>query len=320
TLNAYFDDLYDAEILQKDTADFFKLQYHIANPSPDPVNEQNPADPAARSLYYGINLPPAAVMDGILGNYYSTTFDGNYQKITPREIDRRSLEDPLFDIQISNIDGGLSADSLKFDVEFTYIHPTQAFSNPVTFHVVLLEDRVDGSSIHRNVVRKFLLSTEGKTVNIPWVFNQTETIKVATSIDVPIGNDNDKLYLAAFVQERRIGSKVIHQATITKAPERSGKTITGTDDPVFAQIKDMAVYPNPTTRYINFATDAALTRDYQYTIVDQRGITILSGNLNRDLTVPQQVDLSNIADGVYMVMIHQNGRRLIQRKLAVLKR
>ncbi|HND43897.1 MAG TPA: hypothetical protein PKX51_16380, partial [Cyclobacteriaceae bacterium] len=74
------------------------------------------------------------------------------------------------------------------------------------------------------------------------------------------------------------------------------------------------------TRYVNFATEAPLTRDYQYSIIDQRGITVMSGNLNRDLTIPQQVEISNIADGVYVVLISQNGRRLTQRKLAVLKR
>jgi len=169
-------------------------------------------------------------------------------------------------------------------------------------------------------LRKFLLGTEGVTLNIPWITNQMEAIDSTIEITSPIGNNNTDLYLVAFIQDKQFDSKEIHQALRIKLNKKSQAIVTGIDDPVLEQIKDIAIYPNPATRYINFATEASLTRDYQYTIVDQRGITMLSGNLNRDLTIPQQVELSNLADGVYIVMIHQGNRRLIQRKLAVLKR
>jgi hypothetical protein len=318
--NTYFDDLYAAQFLgplAKDSSDFFKIQYHIANPWEDPINQSNPVDPAARSLFYGISQPPSAIMDGILDDYYGKTFNGNYLLIDEEELERRSLEDPLFDIKIDTLTA--TSTSIKFHIEFTYKHPTQAFSSPVTLHAVLVQDRV-GSLQHRNVMRKFLLGSEGVTLNTPWSFNHTEFIDKDIEIDAPIGNDNDSLYLVAFIQDKRFDSKEIHQAVKIKLHKKSRSVITGTEDPVFLQIKDIAIYPNPATRYINFATEATLTRGYQYTIVDQRGITVLSGNLNRDLTIPQQVELSNIADGVYIVMIHQGNRRLIQRKLAVLKR
>jgi hypothetical protein len=322
--NTYFDDLYADQFelpLPKDSSDFFKLQYHIANPGADPINEDNPVEPAARGNFYGVSQPPSAIMDGILGNYYGTTFNGNYLLITEEELERRSLEDPLFDIKIDTLTA--TSTSIKFNLEFTYKHPTLAFSSPVSIYAVLVEDNVDhyvGLPNQRNIVRKFLLGTEGVTLNIPWTFNQVESIDRDIQIDAPIGNDNTELYLVAFIQDKRIESKVIHQALKIKLNKKSQAIITGTDDPILAQVKDMAIYPNPATRYINFATESSLTRDYQYTIVDQRGITVLSGNLNRDLTIPQQVELSNIADGVYIVMIHQGNRRLIQRKLAVLKR
>jgi PKD repeat protein len=316
--NTYFDNLYDAQFigpLAKDSSDFFKIQYHIANPTEDPINQENPGDPAARSLFYGISQPPSAIMDGILGNYYGKTFNGNYLLINEEELERRSLEDPLFDIKIDTLTSGPT--SLKFHVEFIYKHPTLAFSSPVTLQVALVEDNVGDQ---RHVLRKFLLGTEGDTRNVSWNFDHKEFVDKDLEIDAPIGNNNNDLYLVAFIQDKRFDSKEIHQALRIKLNRKSQAIITGTDDPVFAQVKDMAIYPNPATRYVNFATDAVLTREYQYTIVDQRGITVLSGNLNRDLTIPQQVELSNIADGVYIVMIHQGNRRLIQRKLAVLKR
>ncbi|HMY94645.1 MAG TPA: PKD domain-containing protein, partial [Cyclobacteriaceae bacterium] len=318
--NTYFDNLYSAQFtgpLPKDSSDFFKIQYHIANPSDDPINQDNPIDPAARSLFYGISQPPSAIMDGILGNYYGTTFNGNYLSITEEQLERRALEDPLFDIKLDTL--AATSTTIKFHAEFTYKHPTLAFSTPVTVHVALVEDNV-GSPPQRNVLRKFMLGTEGVTLNLPWTFNHTEVIDRDLEIDAPIGTNNSNLYLIAFIQDKRFDSKIIHQAIKIKLSKKTQAIITGTDDPIFEQVKNMAVYPNPATRYVNFATEAPLTRDYQYSIIDQRGITVMSGNLNRDLTIPQQVEISNIADGVYVVLISQNGRRLTQRKLAVLKR
>ena len=317
-VNTFFDDLYDEQFigpLAKDSSDFFKIQYHIANPDPDPINQDNPVDQGARGLFYGVTKPPSGVMDGILGDYYGTDFNGNHQLITEEELERRSLEDPLFDIKLDTLTSGST--SLKFHVEFTYKHPTLAFSTPVTLQVALVEDHV---GTQRHILRKFLLGTEGVTLNIPWITNQMEAIDSTIEITSPIGNNNTDLYLVAFIQDKQFDSKEIHQALRIKLNKKSQAIVTGIDDPVLEQIKDIAIYPNPATRYINFATEASLTRDYQYTIVDQRGITMLSGNLNRDLTIPQQVELSNLADGVYIVMIHQGNRRLIQRKLAVLKR
>jgi hypothetical protein len=190
----------------------------------------------------------------------------------------------------------------------------------VTVHAALIEDHV-GPSDERNVLRRLLLGTEGFTITQSWALNQAVSIDRELEINAPIGANNGNLYLVVFIQDKRFNSKEIHQAVRIKLHRKSSAVITAVeDDPILAQVKDLAIYPNPATRYINFATDAELTRDYQYTIVDQRGVTIQSGNLNRNLTIAQQVELSNIADGAYIVMIHQGNRRLIQRKLIVLKR
>ncbi len=321
TLNNYFDNLYNNQMFLNDSSDFFKIQYHTSRPSSDPIYEQNHDDPDARSSFYGITKIPSGIMDGIHGNYYGDNLDGDHLKITSEILDRRALEDPLFDIKIETLPA--TPTSISMHIEFTYI-ATAALNNPVTLQVALVEDSVtvDPLPMQRNLLRKFLLGPSGKTVSNIWVMTQTMVIDTVLEITAPIGENNNRLYLVAFAQELKAQSNVIYQSAVYKIhEEKSQGKITGIeDDPVLAQIKDIAIYPNPATRYINFATETFLTRDYQFTIVDQRGITVLSGNLNRDLTIPQQVELSNIADGVYIVMIHQGNRRLIQRKLAVLKR
>jgi hypothetical protein len=42
--------------------------------------------------------------------------------------------------------------------------------------------------------------------------------------------------------------------------------------------------------------------------------------LKEDIFEPQQVELDNLANGVYIVMISRGGRALIHRKIAVMNR
>ena len=90
--------MFDDQLLTKAVSDFTKIEYHVANPGFDSLNFHNPTDPAGRGLQYGIVQPPAAIMDGIIGPFYTKTFDGSYTDITAEELDRRALESPVFEI------------------------------------------------------------------------------------------------------------------------------------------------------------------------------------------------------------------------------
>ncbi len=301
-----------------DSSDFFKIQYHIANIASDNINRDNPVDPLVRSLFYGATKPPVGIMDGLDGLYYGRNLNGAPTQIELKDLDRRALVDPLFDIEITELPT-LTNDSLHVSVKFTYIDSVNNLTTPVSLQLVLIEDI--GTTGLRNIVRKFLLSSEGQIETDVWTRGKEVTVTYKKPIDMKaIGSNNTKLYLAAFVQDRITGTRTVHQAEIKKLSTKSSSTITGIDNPELAEVKDISMFPNPATQYINFASENQLTRDYQFTIVDQRGVTVLTGNLNRDLSIPQQVELSGIADGVYIVMIHYGNKRLTQRKLAVLKR
>ena len=100
--NAYLNNLNPNQFSFPDESDFFRIQHHLANPSADPINQQNPAEPAARALYYGVSKPPAVIMDGVLGNYYGKPLTGDLT-ITAEDLDRRALESPLFAIRIDTL-------------------------------------------------------------------------------------------------------------------------------------------------------------------------------------------------------------------------
>jgi hypothetical protein len=92
------------------------------------------------------------------------------------------------------------------------------------------------------------------------------------------------------------------------------------DNPFYAEIGNIHVYPNPASKQINFALENPLTRDYTYRIIDQRGVTILEGELNHDLQTPQEVELTQLSNGIYFVQFRSAGKVVLYRKIGVMNR
>jgi hypothetical protein len=304
--------LYNSQFPIKDSTDFFKIQYNLANPTEDIINLESPYAPAARSLYYGISQPPAAIMDGIIGDYFTATFNGNYNLIRITDIERRSLESPVFDIQLNELP--VSPDSLKLDVTLTYIDSTSlTYNSPVALQVGL----VDGDVLTNvNVLRKFLLGSEALKIDMDWSLDQSLTIPtINAAIDVPVRNGNS-LYLIAFVQD---SSKRILQAIKQKAANnKSQQQVVGVDDPLTTAINRLHFYPNPATGQLNMVSDQPLPEGVAYTIIDQRGIQLLKGDVKTDITSPQQIDVRGLANGIYIISISRGGKPLLHRKIAVM--
>ena len=166
------------------------------------------------------------------------------------------------------------------------------------------------------MLRKLLLQREGFTVNRAWQVNDVQTVNIDYPVDVPIVNP-DNLYLVAFVQDKT--TRRILQARIFKAPQKVGITPVGIeDDPTTAEIQNISVYPNPASQHINFFLENSLSNDYQWHMVDQRGVVVLSGDLNRDLSVPQKIGIGTIANGIYFVRFVRGNRTITYKKIAVM--
>ncbi|MFD0998047.1 immunoglobulin domain-containing protein [Ohtaekwangia kribbensis] len=299
--------------------DFIKLQYHLESPGlQDAINAANPIDNNARAQIYGIRQPPATIMDGILNEYYGKDFNGFTGNITTVDIDRRSLEDPSFDITI-DIDGTTAADVLKADIQYTFIDKINSFTPPVILQAALVENGVNGNKFS---MRKLLYGPEGFIITDPLVAGTSvtyskpdaeETHQLAT----PIAN-GDSLYIIAFAQDkqtRRILQSVIMKVEQTKA---SQTPVGIPDDPAVAALQDLKIYPNPASQNIKLYLGDKLNRDYTWKLIDQRGITILNGDVNRDLTSPQLIDVTRIANGIYFMAIQTGDRSVLYTKIAVM--
>ncbi len=299
--------------------DFIKLQYHLASPGlEDAINAANPIDNNARAQIYGIRQPPATIMDGILNEYYGKDFNGFTGNITAVDIDRRSLEDPSFDITI-DIDGTTAPDVLKADIQYTFIDKINSFAPPVILQAALVENGVNGNKFS---LRKLLYGPEGFIINdqlvagTPVTYSKPdaeETHQLAT----PIAH-GDSLYIIAFAQDkqtRRILQSVIMKVEQTKV---SQTPVGIPDDPAVAALQDLKIYPNPASQNIKLYLGDKLNRDYTWKLIDQRGITVLQGDVNRDLTTPQQIDVTRIANGIYFMAIQTGDRSVLYTKVAVM--
>jgi hypothetical protein len=229
------------------------------------------------------------------------------------------LEDPAFLLKSVTFDDTAPSSQLKAQVVLSYVDSVNSLSNPVTFQALLVESDivVDGSpDLRKNVVRKFLFNTEGLTTTKTWNETEEQILDIDYTMSVPI-NDPENLYLVIFAQDKK--TTRILQSSIVKAPMKEGVQPVGTiEDPALAEIKDINLYPNPASKVVNFHLGRSTTKEYTWSIVDQRGVTMSQGKVERDLSIPQQVDVKNLANGVYFVQFALGDKTVLYKKLVVM--
>jgi len=325
--DAYLNSLYDNQItLNHLKSDFSAIYYHINSPTPDPLNTDNPADPTARGLFFGVTQPPATIMDGRL-SAKGTTFDGTYDKLTALEIDRRALIDPLFDLRLDTLPTGLNN---TVTVQLT-ITARENFTTPLIAHVALVEDNVGGN---RNVLRKLLFGGDGETITNTWVAGQT-IVKQRTDVEinVPIANPAN-LRLVAFVQDKNdipktpLGEpasspfKEIYQSISINAPRKTGSPVVGIEKEALlpTTLNGIRVFPNPANGLFNFEIPEGKVTGYAWKLSDQRGVIVQEGDFEDAINSRKQVDISSLANGVYFVIISGPGKSVVYQKLVIMNR
>ncbi len=249
-------------------------------------------------------------------------FDGTYTNLTAEELDRRALESPLFEItRLDSMSTGGNTIRLEMDVQYAD-SITTTFTNPVTFQIALVESNVQiagNPRVFRNVVRKLLLNTEGLTISRTWNLGDIHSnITVDRIVDVPI-QDPANLYLVGYVQDKI--TKQILQSRVIQGPPKTGVQPVGVDDgSVIAELNNIILYPNPAKNKFYFGFEGELRRNYSYSIIDQRGVTVLRGSIDRQRDIDQEVDVTSLANGIYFVAIGSSDKALVYKKIAILNR
>jgi PKD repeat protein len=305
----YLNTLYQEQFSFHSTSDFSDIRYHINVPGNDLLNQDNQADPAARALYFGVTLAPTTVMDGLLND----KFKGKFTDLNRVELDRRALEDPLFDLKLDTVPTGVNN---KIKVNLT-VTARQTVSTPLIVQVALVENTV-GS--FKNVLRKALFGSDGQTLINSFVAGQsTVTTNSSEEINVPIVNSN-QLSLIAFVQNK--STKEIYQSIKIAAPIKKGAVVVGLEDEVTpTSLNGISVYPNPANGMFNFGVpNGNSTEGYSWKLADQRGVIVTSGNFEGSINGVKQVSVADLPNAVYFVIITGPGKSIVYRKLVVMNR
>ncbi|MBL3655693.1 PKD domain-containing protein [Fulvivirga sediminis] len=299
----YFQRLAEQEISESGKLDFIMLEYHIADSGEDPLNDDNQGDPSARSIYYGISQAPKAVLDG-------NEFIGNPFEINQTAIERRSLMQPVFDIEITSLES--EPTSMEAVVKLTAL---RAISEDVIVHLAVVEnDIVVNGKTYGSVLKKLVFGGEGNTLRIDWVNGTSQELQSKWEVNTTL-YDNEKLYYVAFVQDR--ATQEVYGAVRVKAPAKQQADITSIEEPQAFSASEFNIYPNPATERLYFDLPN-MTTGMVWEIVDQRGVQMDMGDFDQQTN--HEVDISKLANGIYYVVISSQNKPLIYKKIAIMSK
>jgi hypothetical protein len=295
--------------------DFVYLNYHIAFPDDsDSLYRDNRSQPQTRANSYGFSQSILTTFDGNQGNDNLPTSWG-----IP-DLDTRTLFDPQFDIDLQLLPVGEDSISVRWDVT-----ATQQVDNPIVVHTLVIEKNIllqDGTIAH-NVVKKMLPNPGGssRTDMLSYAQGEGYSSQLDWAIDVRLYDGSD-LAVVVFVQEATDGGRAgeIYQVAIADVPgTKVSPIVTGIDDVLEAVARNINVYPNPVERDLYFSTSDRPGSSFNWRIVDQRGVTLMSDSFNFT-NGEYSVDTSEIPNGAYYLIISAADQPLTYEKLLIMHR
>ncbi|MBY0432995.1 MAG: T9SS type A sorting domain-containing protein, partial [Cyclobacteriaceae bacterium] len=255
--------------------------------------------------------PPATTIDGIIAGKKIT---GTSTELTHIELDRRALTDPLFDLQLTTLPTG-NNNTITVRLSMT---ARKAVNTPLIAQVALVENQ---TGTFKNVLRKQLFGADGETITLP--FNVNDNVsrqKDNIEINVPITNPS-QLTLIGYVQDKN--TKEIYQSIVVPAPTLQGAVVVGVEpDPLKSTtLNGIAIYPNPANGSFNFGLpDNTTSEGFTWKLLDQRGITVESGDFSNLINNTKSVNVSGLANGIYFITLSGPGGSVVHRKLVVMNR
>jgi hypothetical protein len=288
--------------------DIVGLVYHTSFPGADPMNLRNTADPSARAAWYSISQVPKSVVDG---NYYN----GNTLGITQSTIDKRSLVDPGFKIDVTASRGG---SALTTTATLT---AQQTISNHVTLYLAAIERNVtavtgnNGETHFRWVLDKLIPDAAGQVFTNTWNAGDVQTInqiwRYTPGVDV---YDESQFGVIAFVQDNT--TKEIYQTSYVGSQGPSGSpTVLGITSQN-STASEWEIYPNPSSSESNVIFKETLKVDLNYVIYDQLGKVVGNG-IAKGGGEGFVVNTSQLSPGIYTIMIGNEENELVNKKLVV---
>ena len=293
------------------------LTYHTSFDGEDILNLDNPSEPAARALYYGVSTTPRVVIDGHTGPAGSESSNNRnlvYEEWGDTFYSKRTLQISPFIINLE-LDRNNVADG-KVRI-FANLTAKEKIDTSFVVHIAVVEKEIlddqlgiiadSRDTIFYNTLRKMLPNAAGTR----FVGSMTKGSQISLSetwnpSNVVIPNPNPTvLQVIVFIQDE-VSQEVLQAASINY-----------TNNIVLAIEKELsdngvALYPNPADRQITFKLAAKTTKETPALIFDNTGkiieeITLKSG---QDMI---ELNTINYRPGIYLFTLPTEEGAIVKR-------
>jgi len=298
--------------------DVTMVQYHTESPDATDqfyLNMENIAD--LRTFDYGSDEAGRAYIDGSFINFASA--------LTDTDFEADMLQDPKFDIKIN---GGLQylasqqtfvlnatvtaledMPELNYRIYTTITEDSLMYQNNISYpdeiHAVVRQD-----DDNANLMRRAW--TAGDTMDVTLVWDHSGI----GHIDYHAG----RFQGVVFIQAKESTYKEVFQVATTRDVTRYQIGVDQTLPQAqneFKALQNMVLFPNPVNDYFNVHFEAPLSADYEWRLLDIRGVTVQTGRVTAG-TEQFQVDELQYPSGTYIFVLynkHVAGERkvIIQR-------
>ncbi len=273
-------DSYLFGVEEQNELDLRSIHYHTSSPAGDPLHAFYTSGPLAREFFYSISGIPYALINGKQPLNLTTTTNNQIL------IDRESLEDPLFDLNI--VCEGSNTINVSIEAE-----ALQSFSNlDLILHCAIVQKEIDianapsGVTRFNNVLREFLPDPGGSILSTS--MNEGDKFTTSLNWSPPSSDQVGKSRVVVFVQN--INTRQIYQSGYFDL-----SNITSSQ-PMESTLS-INLYPNPTSDHLWVESPVD---------VDQIMISDLTGRLISVQTPSSQnfsISLVGLNSGVYIISL-----------------
>ncbi|MCH7657225.1 MAG: T9SS type A sorting domain-containing protein [Bacteroidetes bacterium] len=267
------------------------------------MNLDNPSDPSARTLYYGIPGVSYTIIDGNITNPYDYT----NSIFKEDSLNLRSLVDPDFNITLET---EITGSTININTDITAINSIP--EKDVTVQIAVIEKLItlEGNEVvYESVLKKLLPDAGGTNFSHEWAPGETESINISWNMENIY--DQEQVKVVVFVQDET--TKEILQAST----DDTSSVSTG----IFPQDYDnmelsTKLYPNPSSGKTYLLFSKSLQEDYSLKIFSSLG-TLIEDKILRSGVQYSILDTENYKNGIYFIRIMKGNKTIGIKRLSV---
>jgi PKD repeat protein len=252
--------------------------------------------------------------DGALFDYY--------------EVIQRALKDPKVDINITvDSTAGVEPERIEIHVRTTAL---ESITGDVSLFITLVEDNfgayfpdygVTVQNLARAMFKDEPTYTDGLSgINIaaPWNPGDPELVfhvnPGETLTGFPTYND-DEYWVVAYIQDNQTNE--VLQAEIVKVDNDKHVITDLEEDITRGVLENVNIYPQPAKEYAIVEFGDYISQDYDWEIMDQRGVAIGRGRVEKG-SKGFEIDTSLLPNGIHFLLIGDKEGLKLHRKLTII--